>query len=102
MVWTWAISAKVTVAVAYLMANSSHGYSQPFGSRDEVASKNIFLVSAAALKCDNFTPVFARIREYAQQSGVDLESLKDPEGKYKGQRQYAIQIVQSHIQIAGV
>jgi hypothetical protein len=102
MIWRLVILAKVAVAAAYLMANSSKGYSQPFGSRDEVASKNIFLVQAAALKCDNFTPVFARIREYAQQSGVDVESFKNPEGKYKGQRQYAIQIVKSHVQIAGV
>src|SRR5580704_13153016 len=30
-------------AAAHLMVSSSVGYSQPFGSRDEVASKNIFL-----------------------------------------------------------
>jgi hypothetical protein len=92
--------ARVIAAAACLVANVSESRLQPFGSHDEVAAKNIFLVSAGALKCDNFTLVASRIAEYARQNGVDIESFRNPDGKYKSQKQYAIQIVNSHARIA--
>jgi hypothetical protein len=69
------------IAVVTFLGGAPAAYPQPFGSRDEVAAKNIFLVSAAALKCDNFTLVATRIAEYARQNAVDIEAFKNPEGK---------------------
>jgi hypothetical protein len=98
---TMNVSGKLfVIAAALVVANASESSSQPFGPRDEVAAKNIYLISAAAFKCDNFTPVAQRISEYAKQNGVNIESFKNPDGKYKNQKQYAIQIVNAHAQIA--
>ena len=38
---------------------------------------------------------------YAEQKGVDVEAFKDFNGKYKGRRENAAQIVGAHIKIAG-
>jgi hypothetical protein len=89
-------------AAAFLLFGSAGAHAQPFGSEDEVAAKNVFLAVTGALKCDGLAPVLSRIREYAQQNGVSIDSLRDQAEKYKNQRAYAVTIVDSHIKIGGL
>jgi hypothetical protein len=89
-------------AAAFLLFGSAGAHAQPFGSEDEVAAKNVFLAVTGALKCDGLAPVLSRIREYAQQNGVSIDSLRDQAEKYKNQRAYAVTIVDSHAKVGGL
>jgi hypothetical protein len=96
-----ALISKLTfpAAIAFLLVGSAACRAQPFGSKDEIAAKNIFIAVNGAFKCDSLTPVLSRIREYAQQNGVSIDSLRDQAERYKNQRAYAVTVVDSHIKV---
>jgi hypothetical protein len=90
------------LALAMLLVLSNNTQAQPLGPPDQVAAKNIFLVSTAVFKCRNLLPSFAKIKAYALQKKIDNGEFNKERGKYAAQKVYAMQIADAHIKIAGV
>jgi hypothetical protein len=96
------LSLPLIAAAALFLVGTSASHSQNAWSRGDVAAKNIFLAIRGSFLCDRLTFVSVRINEYAQQNEVDVEGLKKNQGgKYKAQWQYATEIVNAHIKLAG-
>ena len=73
---------------------------QSFDTSDDRAAKNIYLISAALFKCNNFLAARDKIAEYARQNGVNIQSIRNDDGKYEGQKRYAIAMVDAHAKIS--
>ena len=68
---------------------------------DQKAAKNIFLVSSAALHCDNFILNREKMRSYALENGVATDRLALERGPYQSARDYALQVTNAHITLGG-
>ena len=68
---------------------------------DQKAAKNIFLLSSAALHCDNFILNREKIRSYALENRVATDRLALERGPYQLARDYAVQETSAHIKLGG-
>src|SRR5262245_30817923 len=68
---------------------------------DQKAAKDIFLVSSAALHCDNFILNREKIRSYALENRVATDRLALEGGPYQAARSYAVRVTSAHIKLEG-